>query len=277
MPIEVGGMNSLLPLMASCITGLPVVDADGMGRAFPAVEKTTFAIANLSPCPNVLANEYGHVVIIDHVELEKVERVSRSAIVSLGGRAGNANYAISGADAKRTALPGTLSLAMRIGHSVLAARSHKTEPVQAILDECARSHEHAYGRVLFDGKVIDLKRETVGGYNIGTGVLESGGHRPATLTFSFQNEYLHACRDGRLLITVPDLLMMVDRETAEPLTCDTIHYGQRVKAIGIACFPAMRTARGLELCGPRSFGMDEDFVPLEELTRGYTYESGWQA
>ena len=33
IPIEVGGVNSLLPLMAGCMTGLPVIDADGMGRA----------------------------------------------------------------------------------------------------------------------------------------------------------------------------------------------------------------------------------------------------
>ena len=35
---EVGGMNSLEPLMVSAILGLPVVDGDGMGRAFPMLQ-----------------------------------------------------------------------------------------------------------------------------------------------------------------------------------------------------------------------------------------------
>ena len=32
---EIGGGNSLMPLMAAAVRGLPVVDGDGMGRAFP--------------------------------------------------------------------------------------------------------------------------------------------------------------------------------------------------------------------------------------------------
>ena len=32
---EIGGSNSVEPLIAAAMAGLPVVDADGMGRAFP--------------------------------------------------------------------------------------------------------------------------------------------------------------------------------------------------------------------------------------------------
>ena len=36
MPIECGGINSTLPLVVGATLGIPVVDADGMGRAFPS-------------------------------------------------------------------------------------------------------------------------------------------------------------------------------------------------------------------------------------------------
>ena len=39
---EIGGSNSLEPLIPAAITGLPVVDADGMGRAFPEIQMKTF-------------------------------------------------------------------------------------------------------------------------------------------------------------------------------------------------------------------------------------------
>lgn len=265
IPIEVGGVNSLLPLMAGCMTGLPVIDADGMGRAFPAIDKTTFAVAGLNPCPNVLANGHGHVVVIDGVETESLERISRSVIVALGAHSGNACHPMMGAQAKSAALPGTMSLALRIGKVVLAARAAKVDPAQAILDEAARSHPHAYGRVLFEGKVADINRETRGGYNIGTGVVE--GHS-GTLTFAFQNEYLYARLGERYLAVVPDLVITVDHDTGEPITCESIRYGQRVKVLGLASFPQLRTPRALKTCGPRAFGLDTDFVPIETLTQG---------
>ena len=37
VPIEIGGLNSVLPLIAGAHNDLPVVDCDGMGRAFPQV------------------------------------------------------------------------------------------------------------------------------------------------------------------------------------------------------------------------------------------------
>lgn len=42
MPIEAGGVNSLLPFALAAQLDLPVVDADGMGRAFPELQMVTF-------------------------------------------------------------------------------------------------------------------------------------------------------------------------------------------------------------------------------------------
>lgn len=35
---EIGGANSIEPLVAGAELGLPIVDADGMGRAFPELQ-----------------------------------------------------------------------------------------------------------------------------------------------------------------------------------------------------------------------------------------------
>ena len=42
MPIEAGGVNATLPLVVSALSGLPVIDADGMGRAFPELQMVTY-------------------------------------------------------------------------------------------------------------------------------------------------------------------------------------------------------------------------------------------
>ena len=48
---EIGGANGLRSLMAAAVTGLPAVDADSMGRAFPEGQMTSFAIAGLPMLP----------------------------------------------------------------------------------------------------------------------------------------------------------------------------------------------------------------------------------
>ena len=44
---EVGGNNGFQPFLAASLLGLPVVDCDAMGRAFPQADMTTFAICDL--------------------------------------------------------------------------------------------------------------------------------------------------------------------------------------------------------------------------------------
>ena len=61
---EIGGSNSLEPLIPASITGLPVVDADGMGRAFPELQMKTFYTYGVSPTPLALADEKGNTAII---------------------------------------------------------------------------------------------------------------------------------------------------------------------------------------------------------------------
>ena len=41
---EIGGAKSMEPVITAAQGGLPVIDGDGMGRAFPEVQMTTFFI-----------------------------------------------------------------------------------------------------------------------------------------------------------------------------------------------------------------------------------------
>ena len=41
LSIEAGGVNSMIPMVVAASLGLPIVDADGMGRAFPEIQMVT--------------------------------------------------------------------------------------------------------------------------------------------------------------------------------------------------------------------------------------------
>jgi uncharacterized protein len=80
-----------------------------------------------------------------------------------------------------------------------------------------------------------------------------------------QNENLVALERGRVLASVPDLISVLDSETADAIGTERVAYGQRVTAIAFACAPIWRTERGIALTGPRAFGYDFDYSPVEEL------------
>ncbi len=267
MPIECGGINSMIPLLVAAETGLPVVDADGMGRAFPELSMETFAVYGVHGSPLALAGERGERVVIDTGDDDRqMEWLARGITIRLGGVGHIAEYAMSGADVKRTAVPRTISMALALGRSIRLAREQHRSPFEAIATTLAPTL-YSHVRELFVGKVTDVERRTTEGFARGRAVISSAGPADGeSIEISFQNENLVARRDGEVLAIVPDLICVVDHETAEPITTEGLRYGQRVRVLGISTPELMRTPRALEAFGPSAFGLDDEFVPVEQRT-----------
>ena len=85
------------------------------------------------------------------------------------------------------------------------------------------------------------------------------------MTITFQNENLIAMHQGEVRAIVPDLICILDADTAEPITTERLRYGQRVRVMGISAPPIMRTPEALAVFGPQAFGLDEPFRPLEDI------------
>lgn len=257
--IEAGGINSTIPLVVAASEGLPLLDADGMGRAFPELQMVTFTLDGIAATPMALADDKGNSVLFETISNRWTERLARSATVDMGGAALVAFYPMSGAAAKRAAIPGTVSLAIAIGRRLADARAARADPVAALAALLS-------GVVLLDGRVVDAQRRTVGGFVRGeaevAGVGEWDGQR---LRLAFQNEFLLAERDGVAVATTPDLIIVLDSETGAPITTEAMRYGLRVTALGVRCDPRWHTAAGLAIVGPRYFGYDTD--PPELLPR----------
>lgn len=264
MPIECGGINSMIPLLVAARTGLPVVDADGMGRAFPELQMETFSVYGVPGSPLALAGENGETAIIDTGgDNRRLEWLARGLTIRLGGVAHIAEYPMTGAQVRRTAVPRTLSLALTIGGTLRRARERLADPVVA-LAEAMRSTAYRHVRVLFRGKVIDVERRTVAGFARGRALFAAfDGSRKLELTF--QNEHLLARVDGEVRCVVPDLICVLEADTGEPITTEGLRYGQRVTVIGISTPDLMRTGPALDVFGPSAFGLDATFTAVEQL------------
>jgi DUF917 family protein len=264
MPIECGGINSMIPLVVAAETGLPVVDADGMGRAFPELSMETFAVYGVHGSPLALAGERGERVIIDTGDDDRqMEWLARGITIRLGGVGHIAEYAMSGADVRRTAVPRTISMALALGRAIRLAREAHRSPFDAIAETLSTTL-YPHLRELFRGKVTDVERRTTDGFAKGRAEIRPlDPDDPARLEISFQNENLVARRDGEVVAIVPDLICVVDDESAEPITTEGLRYGQRVRVLGISTPALMRTPEALAAFGPVAFGLTEPFTPVE--------------
>jgi hypothetical protein len=61
------------------------------------------------------------------------------------------------------------------------------------------------------------------------------------------------------------LVSLVYQENGRGINNAELKEGDEVVAIGISGVEAFRCEAGLELAGPRHFGFDIDYVPIEEL------------
>lgn len=255
-PIEAGGLNSTTPFIVASILGIPLLDADGMGRAFPELQMVSPTLHGIAATPMAIGDEKGNSAILNTCDNVWTERIARTMTIQMGGSAFIALYAMSGAQARESLIAGSVSLAIQLGAAIRQARHEKRDAIDAILAITG-------GRRLFTGKIVDVQRRTERGFARGEatfrGLGDDDGHQ---LLIRFQNENLVALRDGSPVATVPDLITVLDAESGEPITTETLRFGFRVVVIGMPSAPAWRTEAGLALVGPRAFGYDMDFAPL---------------
>lgn len=260
MSIEAGGLNSTIPIAVAAELGLPLVDADGMGRAFPEVQMVSLTLGGIDATPMTIADEKGNTVLVQAVDNRRAEQFARTTAIEMGGSCMIATYAHRGKELRDHAVVGSMSFAREIGRTVRDAQSGSRDPGDAVL-------ELTDGYELFEGKIRDVHRRTEGGFAVGEATIDGlGDYEGRTLSLDFQNEHLVARDSERGIVAcVPDLITVLDAETGDPVTTERLRYGHRVRVIGLPCADQWRTDAGLELVGPSCFDYDIDYRPIETL------------
>src|SRR4029077_13988880 len=249
MSLEIGGGNGIQPLMAGAHLGLPVVDADTMGRAYPEAQMTSVAVGDLQPYPCALYDPRGIEAIVTKAPSWKwMERASRKICVEMGSIASTCKAPRTGAEVKEWGIHFTTTKAIGIGRQVRAANRLHEDPIAAILDE-------AQGKQLFRGKVIDVARRTTEGFLRGRAVIDGlDEDRGSRLELAFPNEWAARGRDALPLAMSPDLICVLDSVSGNAFGTETIRYGMRASVVALPAPPVFLTATGLEHVGPRPFG-----------------------
>ncbi len=255
---EIGGANAMEPVITAAQAGLPVIDGDGMGRAFPEVQMTTFFIYGAKPSPAAIADDKGNVVVFRNViDMYWLERFARDTSVAMGAAVGFAVAPMRMDFVRRTAVPNTMTQALTIGRVVLDARAKRQNVVERVIAATGAT-------LFFTGKVTDILRELKGGFARGEAKIAGmGDWQGSEGRIAIQNENLVLWVDGEPLLMVPDLIINLDLETGEPITTEVLRYGQRVAVIGLPVHDLMKTPEAMAVVGPQAFGYpDLTFTPL---------------
>ncbi|WP_026074182.1 DUF917 domain-containing protein [Brevibacillus massiliensis] len=265
MGLEIGGLNALTPVLAAALSGRPLLDSDGMGRAFTELQMTTFHAFGVSASPLVMVNEQGRWEHIATPSNWDVEWIARRKVIDLGGWATIASYPMKLQQVKEVGIHQSFSLAKRLGDSVIAAK----EDIHQVMKALVQIFSHSlYGRPakLIEGKVVELERRITGGMMNGMLVIEGEGeHIGEQLEVVFQNEFLLAKQGDRLIATVPDLLCVLDVDNGFPIVVEEMENHKKVWVVAIPAHPLIRHSKMLQTVGPKRYGLAKEFIPLEQL------------
>lgn len=260
VPVELGGGNTPGPLDVASNLGKTLVDGDYAGRAIPEIVQTTPHIFGKKVTPIAAVDEYGDVSIIkDSINNEVAERIGKLISEASFGLAGEAGILVDSKELKKILIKGTLTESFELGKTIRIARENGKDPIEAII-------EKTNGYLLFEGKVSKKDWEDKEGYMWGTHTIK-GENKFNGKEFKiwFKNENHISWLNNKIFVTSPDRIEVVRKKDGEPITNTDLKVGEKVSVIGIKAREIFRSEEGLKVLGPKHFGFEHKYVPIEKL------------
>jgi len=256
---EMGGFNTAIALSIATSRGLPAVDGDLIGRAAPELHQCSVHIFSYSMAPSALVTETGDIVVVkEYSDIDDYEAIARYLSTLAGKSVAVVDTPLTRDKAEKAVIRNTISLAYKLGEEVLKASEQGVFPTEGI----ARLLN---GWVVFEGTVEKYVWRNEGGFLKGEAYIRGKGrYSGRTLKSWIMNEHIMVWIDGEPLVMPPDLFTLL-KPSGIPITNAELREGMDVIAIAAPSPKVWRTDKGLELFGPKHFGFNYEYVPVEEL------------
>lgn len=233
---EIGGFSGPFAAAWAARLGLPLLDADTMGRAYPRMDQNLFELAGSPATPAVLCDTHGHIVVLRGGDGPWLERFIRGGLDAFGGHVIASDYPANCALVDRHAARESVSHALALG-TALRAGTPNTAGIRELAQARVTAIEHIGGRI---EAVLE-------------GVRADSGRLLRVLA---DTEYLAVLEDGATLAVVPDVITLFATRERAPIELNELRYGQRLAVLTTPTDPAWYTAEGLALGGPAAFGIE---------------------
>ena len=228
IPVEIGGFNTFVPMLIGLLKGVPMIDADGAGRAVPALDTLLLHVNGLKTSPLAMADKDNNRVMIelaDPRDASEAEIIGRNICVAFDMIAGLSGWMVKKDEIQNAIATGTITYAMEVGAAVQSFDGKGN-----IYDYIAKNSTLPCKGVC-TGKITKLETKTANGFDYGVATI--AGEDGCEYKIPFQNENLAIYKDGTPIMTVPDIISVYDKEAKMPLTNADTAEGQYVD-VGIA-------------------------------------------
>ena len=238
---EIGGSNAFTPLIVAGATGLPVIDGDTLGRAFPELQMSSCNLKGISPSPAIIGDSLNGVVAVNVPDATKVEQLCRKLTVEMGSSAAVSLYSMSGKEAKDAIIPGSITRAIEIGKAL------RMDSIDGLL-------EVTDGSLIGEGMITDIDQSIQEGFLKGTVTIEG----LKTFKVFYQNEYLMLMQGEQREAVTPDIIVLLEQNTGKPITSESLSYGIRVQIVVIPGPEIWKSPEGMKMVGPEYFGYNKE-------------------
>jgi DUF917 family protein len=254
-PLAAATVSAVVPVVAAAQLGVPLLDADGMGRTFALIHHTAMHLSGVSPTPLAAHGPTGETVLIEVRDAPRADRLLRANVDTLGGWAALAAYPTTAGTLRRAAQPGTVSRLVNVGRLLLERTDAET--LVARLRAITGSRRIGRGRIV---ELEHLSRPTDGTIpaHPSSLVAEEVGNQGRQLRIELRSEIVAAFADGALVAGAPDLLCLVDVTRGELATLDSLQIGDLVDVLVTPADAIWYSPEGM-----RMVGLSSHNIPLD--------------
>jgi DUF917 family protein len=258
---ELGGGNTPAALHVAAQLDIPLVDGDLLGRAGPELHQSAAHLFGASMAPSVVVSASGNVVFIErYADIDDYEAIARYVSVIARGHAAVIDTPLTKPAASKVVIRGTISKSIAVGRAVREAQRKSVDAIEAakrVID----------GWLIFKGKVEKYEWRDEKGFLFAEVTLV-GADRWAgkRLRSWIKNEHIFAWIDEKPAVMPPDMIIFLD-SNGRGVTNTVLERGLEVSVLAGKAPDVWRTPKGLQLFGPKHFGFEYTYVPVEELVR----------
>jgi DUF917 family protein len=260
-PIELGAGNATTPLAAAAAAGIDMIDCDCAGRAIPEMSQSLIALAGIPFAPASYADPWGmsltvtgcHSTLLGERLGKAISTVTKAA--DMRAQCARAAFVVDGKTLKKHAIGGGLTRALELGRAISAARAAGKNPVESVA-------AFLKGHVMLEGRIVKKTWESRDGYMYGDLYIDAVDGRKGRIWLKNENHVLWI--DDVVKATSPDLITIHDRGSGESDTNTNIQEGMEVVVIVSPAPKQLKTAQAVMAHGPRHYGFDFDYIPVEE-------------
>jgi uncharacterized protein len=261
IPVEIGGVNGLEPLLMAYQNNLPVVDGDGMGKAFPELSMTTYHLNKIPVSPMVLETHDAYTVLQGNEDIQITSVKTKNFIAKSGGYVHFVGFGSNARKMKTSMISGSLNLIYRLGSALMkeTSVSEKRKEMMAVFENSL------YGKPIsiITGVVTEVSRWFEEGALIGKFTVEGrSSYSNKRMEIEFRNEFI-AIKEKQYRWMTPDLILVLDDEKLSPYNVSEIQIGLAVTIFAVPAPNILRTKDMLELVGPENYGLAVTYQPLQ--------------